>query len=1242
MANIKKNLLLTVPIIGSVLTINMAYAATSVSIGNKPLSGITMESKSNLFLALSVEFPTAGAAYNDNELILGELKARYRGYFDPAKCYVVTGSGDNRYFEPSSSAVLNSGIYECNQGSTSTEYSGNVLNWATMSALDVYRSEMTGGNRALGVSANNSAYQNGDTSTLTYLRRARVYENQNRNSGAYGKFPNRRVVVGRDQMKRLVPHDVIYNANSGQASSSRTVIFDSKDFYVTVKHLGNNSAEVTKVTNMPVVVQVCKPNLLEDNCVAYAASGRSKPEGLMQNYRDKMNFAAFGYLNIAGNGINGGVLRSKLASITNEYNQNTGQFVVDPFPNADSFGAAVTNSGSINYLNKFGDENGYKTNDPVAELYYTVLRYIRNKGYVGGNTPNTTWLPNSLTKQQKDNFPVINFFGPSNDPFKNANGELNPDTVCSPNTIMVIGDTNTHEDRELPGMGRTNAPTDDDIPTPEFIQKLKKAELTYIGAGENETFMDSAYSTGMGSSNSGAGLPALAYWANTENVRPDLLSSLRKPLNVKTFMIDVLENGNYKTEVNNNRQWVKNSYYLAGKYGGFTDQNGDQIPNRNRLTEWTNDTPPGSLSISQYTWGTPRNFALANNPDAMVEALQKAFNSAQGSENASQTGVATSVGADLFDIDNDRIVRASYKDSNWSGDVVGFQLTRGSNGVLQENQGTSWSANKLLQTNSSRRIFANNGSGVHEFTVGQAGQFSTQLNAASAVNLIDYIRGGVGNEGPAAGQFRPRGGDKLGTVVNSQVVSIPTPKAAPTGCTYASTATLARTGMYGFASNDGMYHMLDADGNEMYAYMPSTALSKLNAYAMNGYQHQYINDGLSIYAEVCYASGNGGARSVVVGSAGRGGRSIYALDVTNLSNPNASNALWEFNASHDSDFGYFIGKPVLTKDRSGKPVVIVTSGYNSNSNNGYLYVLDVNKTGSWVEGVNYKKVALGTGGVGSPFVYDADNNGVADAVYVGDLDGKLWKVNLTADGDWVKAFNGLPLFSVPNSDANNPGTGITATPFVQVTRGRLTVFFGTGRYLDETDFDLSSQNYAYGIFDTGEAITNPDTQLLNQTINDAPVGGRDDLWLLSSNALESQHLGWKITLRQGQMIVDQANVQSKRAVFFNVFTPMPAANCLVTSTTFLLGADVRSGAQYEEPLFDVNRDGVVDENDAIGGFYQLGEMLGPVGTMVQTEDGRVLYIVIGSDGQLHVLDLNPLAIPPSNLKYKRLSWREIF
>ncbi|WP_230472423.1 hypothetical protein, partial [Kingella kingae] len=45
-----------------------------------------------------------------------------------------------------------------------------------------------------------------------------------------------------------------------------------------------------------------------------------------------------------------------------------------PSPNFD-------NSGTINYLNKFGDYNNYKTNDPGAELYYTALRYLRNAGF---------------------------------------------------------------------------------------------------------------------------------------------------------------------------------------------------------------------------------------------------------------------------------------------------------------------------------------------------------------------------------------------------------------------------------------------------------------------------------------------------------------------------------------------------------------------------------------------------------------------------------------------------------------------------------------------------------------------------------------------------------------------------------------------------------------------------------------------------------------------------------------------
>lgn len=101
----------------------------------------------NVMFALSVEFPTANtAAYQDSNGY--SVNNQYLGYFDKDKCYAYdTGNG---WFYPLSVTTTRA----CSGG-----WSGNFLNWATMTGLDEFRFAMTGGNR----------YQ--DTATLTVLER---------------------------------------------------------------------------------------------------------------------------------------------------------------------------------------------------------------------------------------------------------------------------------------------------------------------------------------------------------------------------------------------------------------------------------------------------------------------------------------------------------------------------------------------------------------------------------------------------------------------------------------------------------------------------------------------------------------------------------------------------------------------------------------------------------------------------------------------------------------------------------------------------------------------------------------------------------------------------------------------------------------------------------------------------------------------------------------------------------------
>ena len=221
-----------------------SYAVTQFS--QTPIVGVDSGYPANVVLALSVEFPTAGAAYDPLKITsdsttfptLNNTKFtanNFIGYFNPAKCYIYNAGG---YFEPTSDAALDGSC-----GGT-TLFSGKGLNWLTMSAIDIYRQVMTGGNRALGTTQDNSAYQNGDTLNFTSLRRAFV----NSDNGSVGLSRRR---LSSDVVNKILPSK--YKPASGTN-------------YVEVRNTGFQMKIGNDTYN--VVTQVCKPGMLEANCTA--------------------------------------------------------------------------------------------------------------------------------------------------------------------------------------------------------------------------------------------------------------------------------------------------------------------------------------------------------------------------------------------------------------------------------------------------------------------------------------------------------------------------------------------------------------------------------------------------------------------------------------------------------------------------------------------------------------------------------------------------------------------------------------------------------------------------------------------------------------------------------------------------------------------------------------------------------------------------------------------------------------
>ena len=144
-------------------------------------------------------------------------------------------------------------------------------------------------------------------------------------------------------------------------------------------------------------------------------------------------------------------------------------------------------------------------------------------------------------------------------------------------------------------------------------------------------------------------------------------------------------------------------------------------------------------------------------------------------------------------------------------------------------------------------------------------------------------------------------------------------------------------------ANDGMLHAFDdATGNETWAFVPSdlfrpdqTGLGALSYQdgALPPFQHHFYVDATPRISDVNFGGGDTDWHTMLVGGLGKGGKSYYALDI---SQPNditseteaAKRVLWEFT---DADMGYTYGRPIIAKTHAfgGQWLVIVPSGYNN-------------------------------------------------------------------------------------------------------------------------------------------------------------------------------------------------------------------------------------------------------------------------------------------------------------------------
>ena len=895
-----------------------------------------------------------------------------------------------------------------------------------------------------------------------------------------------------------------------------------------------------------------------------------KPQGLIQQYSNQIKYAVVGYLNTDSTAVQGGVLREPMEFVGPTYPQplstavttnpnaewSSANGIMSPNPDPTTAnGSGVSQSGVMNYINQFGEygasqylagnpsyasnQNIYMTYDHVSEMYYAAIRYYENQGNV------TQWLPQSgygTTATQLDGFPAVSTWA---DPIA---------YYCQNNFILGIGDDHTWTDYDVGGTTQAGQNIGGHAPVPAAVvpgDTFNQAN-TWLYALQNLEGIPQTPWWGAGESGSTYYIAGLAYGAHVLDIRPDLgvkqNGTKISPIStISTYWMDVAED----QEVEN-----LNPYYLAAKYGGFTVPSGYSITNTVPLTLSEYDTTGNNITMNgNNVHPLPDNYFETGNAAQMVASLTAAF---------SNIAISIAPHTTSFSLSSPNVASAGelsfasqYASSNWTSVVTATsytfpggtptpsQLWSTSTTLQSQLAGTGWQApytggvtgrNVVTWSGTAGVPFeAVNGVTPAQLTALTPGPGSYSPSTTGA-QYLSYLRGDTTNQvgSTVTGSTKSLRARALflGDIVDASLTPVATPSMfyseannpGYTAFTTTWTTTNPRQTMVYAAANDGMLHgFVGTTGYEQFAYVPSalfagpTGTPLVNGLAALGNpnfaHHDYVDATPGAF-DLDFTRTNGNPttagtaqwHTLLIGGLGKGGTSFYAIDVTN---PNgmtsettvAKDVLWEFT---DPTMGYSFGTPIVVKTARYGWVVVLTSGYDNTDGYGYLYI--VNPTnGALLQKI---KTPIPSSGLAQASAYVQDyTDYTADSVYVGDLNGQLWRFDLTQTTVNYPA----PTQIASLTDANGNAQPVTSAPLIEIhptTRERY-VLVGTGRLLATTDIGSTQTETFYAIIDgTAGGFSTVSTPITRATLE--PVTN-----LLLTITIPSGYHGWYYDLPAG-------------------------------------------------------------------------------------------------------------------------------
>lgn len=610
--------------------------------------------------------------------------------------------------------------------------------------------------------------------------------------------------------------------------------------------------------------------------------------------------------------------------------------------------------------------------------------------------------------------------------------------------------------------------------------------------------------------------------------------------------------------------------------------------------------------------------------------------------------------------------------TSWYGDLRAFKFTidaaTGAINVPDTSAGNEvWSAKSKLDARTTARVIYMHGStGLVDFTYAnltaaslnstldnrcttasptftQCSSLTTNAKAkVTGANLVSYLRGDTSlylNASAADDRvFRTRTA-RLGDFINASPVYVGKPpfKYADSGYAAFIAAQTNRTKVIYAAGNDGMLHAFkvgtgvgdSTGGTELWAFIPTAVIPDLWRLGDSAYDasHRYYVDATPVVGDIYDGTR---WRTILVGGLGAGGRSYYALDITD---PAAPALLWEINHTNTdfANLGYTFGNPVITKNSGGTWIVAFTSGINNVSTGdgiGRLYVVNA------ATGAKISEVTTGAGSTATPSNLSklegwvqATTDNTALRFYGGDMLGNVWRFD--HDNRYLPA--GADAFLLGTAkDSAGTGQPFTSKPaLTEIANGGSAVpvlAFGTGRYLGTNDLSDTQRQSVYTFKDplngqnlcgatSGACNLRTGGNLVQQTLNSS----RTITSPLSVNW--STQNGWFVDLDQS----------SKERIFLD---GVPLSSGVLAFASSVPGGSVCApgGVSY---LYQFS----INAGTVLGTVTQFNTMIVGVGRVMDSA-GNVSAIVTRQDQRL-VQQASGTTTPSVGATVRRATWREL-